>query len=101
MIPLEIIINIYNFCNYETRININRAFNWDYSYINPYKDYSFSYSHKKDALVYLIRSIFEKSHPGAFFTPSDEDLDEENGLVFFKPYAVFDFGRKSDIKDKK
>lgn len=34
-----------------TRININRAFNWKYSFINPYKDHKFieykkSYAYK-------------------------------------------------------
>ena len=42
MIPDELILNIYNFCDIPTRININRAFGWNYKLLNPYKDTDFS-----------------------------------------------------------
>lgn len=38
-IPNELMIMIYDFCDKPTRININRAYNWNYYCINPYKDY--------------------------------------------------------------
>lgn len=38
-IPNEILMTVYDFCDKPTRINMNRAFNWNYLCINPYKDY--------------------------------------------------------------
>lgn len=50
-LPIDIIFCVYNLCDVTTRININRAFNWKYSFINPYKGHKFieykkSYAYK-------------------------------------------------------
>lgn len=99
VLPYEILIIIYNFSDYETRININRAYKLSYKVLNPYKDYSFLYNDKKNALFVLVTSIFQKNHFGAFFRPLRNDLEEKNGLVYFKPFSVFDF-RPNNIKSK-
>jgi hypothetical protein len=41
ILPIELILGIYDYCDKETRININRAFKWSYKNTNPFKDYQF------------------------------------------------------------
>ena len=53
-LPDELILNIYDFCDFSTRININRAFNWNYKAINPYKNYNFI-SYKKSYAYDVFR----------------------------------------------
>jgi hypothetical protein len=38
MLPNEILLIIYKYSDIKTRINFNRAHNWSFRYINPYKD---------------------------------------------------------------
>jgi hypothetical protein len=40
-VPNEILLIIYDLCDKPDRINMNRAFNWDYKSVNPFKDHKF------------------------------------------------------------
>ncbi len=40
-LPIELILIIYDFCDKPTRININKAYKWNYKYVNPFKEFSF------------------------------------------------------------
>lgn len=69
---IDIIFCVYNLCDETTRVNINRAFNWKYSFINPYKDHKFieykkSYAYKinikNDPLLIPLSFWYENGCP--------------------------------------
>jgi hypothetical protein len=39
MLPNELLLKIYNYSDYESRIKLNKIFRWSYYYKNPYFDY--------------------------------------------------------------
>jgi hypothetical protein len=39
MLPVELIIEIYKKCDYQTRIKFNKAYKWNFKVINPLFDY--------------------------------------------------------------
>ena len=63
MIPIELILYIYNLCDKSTRININRAYDWSYKEINPYKDHMFI-DYKKSYVYNLKYTTYEISKNG-------------------------------------
>jgi hypothetical protein len=39
-IPVELILEIYKLADYETRINLNKAYNLNFNIANPFFDYN-------------------------------------------------------------
>jgi hypothetical protein len=39
MLPVELIIEIYKKCDYQTRIKLNKVYKWNFNLINPLFDY--------------------------------------------------------------
>lgn len=53
-LPDEILLEIYKHCDFETRITLNRIFNWNFKTVNPYYDHKFK---PFSSLISLYRSI--------------------------------------------
>ena len=54
MIPTEILLIIYNYSDINTRIQLNKAFNWNYVNVNPFKDFNVTLTGRQKSNVHYI-----------------------------------------------